>query len=53
MRICEYNESDEVCHEFHANIEWGLQLDLAAEIPAYPMGEVRYGREKAKFQMVV
>ena len=53
MRICECNENGEVCHECHASIEWGLQLDLAAEILAYPMGGVRYEREKAKFQMVV
>ena len=53
LRIYERNESGEVCHECHARIVLDLQLDLAAEILAYPMGEVRYGREKARFQMVV
>ena len=52
LRICECNESGEVCHECHASIVWDLQLDLVAEILAYPMGEVRYERVKLRFLRV-
>ena len=53
MKIGVDSECGVACHECHVSIVWDLLRDWVAKILAYSMGEVRYGREKAKFQMVV
>ena len=53
MKIGVDSECGVACHECHVSIVWDLQLDLVAEILAYPMGEVRYGRVRLRNQRVV